>query len=77
MLLFAAFSMGSWNIRAPRSMLLYSRVMLSLGGVVIIALSTVACLGFISAVGVFLTPLSVSAPEFDARPRHPKVVVFP
>lgn len=77
MLLFAAFSMGSWNIRAPKSMLLYSRVLLSLGGVVIIALSTLACLGFISAVGVDLTPLSVSAPGFDVGSRHPKAVVQP
>lgn len=60
MLLFAALSMGSWNCKSRRSMSLYSRVLLSLGGMGVIALSTLACLGFISTVGVELTPLSVS-----------------
>lgn len=43
-------------------MALYSRVLLSLGGMFVVALSTVACLGFISALGVKLTPLSVRTP---------------
>lgn len=60
MLLFAALAMGSWKLSQPWSMVLYSRVLLSLGGMFVIALSTVACLGLISAVSIDLTPLSVS-----------------
>lgn len=60
MLVFAALSMGAWKFSSPKSVALYSRVLLSLGGMAVIALSTVACLGFISAIGIKLTPLSVS-----------------
>lgn len=64
MLVFAALSMGAWKFSSPKSVALYSRVLLSLGGMAVIALSTVACLGFISAIGIKLTPLSVSVVPF-------------
>lgn len=64
MVIFAAVSMGAWNFSEPKSVALYSRVLLSLGGMFVVALSTVACLGFISAVGIKLTPLSVSVVPF-------------
>lgn len=59
MVIFAAVSMGAWNFSQPKSVALYSRVLLALGGMFVIALSTGACLGFISAIGIKLTPLSV------------------
>lgn len=59
MVIFAAVSMGAWNFSEPKSVALYSRVLLALGGMFVVALSTVACLGFISAIGIKLTPLSV------------------
>ncbi|CAN0069863.1 unnamed protein product [Ectocarpus fasciculatus] len=64
MVLFAAVSMGSWKFSEPKSVALYSRVLLSLGGMFVVALSTAACLGFISALGIALTPLSVSVVPF-------------
>lgn len=64
MVIFAAVSMGAWNFSEPKSVALYSRVLLSLGGMFVVALSTVACLGFISAIGIKLTPLSVSVVPF-------------
>lgn len=51
-------------------MALYSRVLLSLGGMFVIALSTVGCLGFISAAGVALTPLSVSEKRREWKGRE-------
>eukprot|EP00903_Cladosiphon_okamuranus_P013795 g12838.t1 len=64
MVLFAAVSMGAWNFSEPKSVALYSRVLLAIGGMFVVALSTVACLGFISAIGINLTPLSVSVVPF-------------
>eukprot|EP00752_Nemacystus_decipiens_P003738 g3444.t1 len=64
MVIFAAVSMGAWNFSEPKSVALYSRVLLALGGMFVVALSTVACLGFISALGIKLTPLSVSVVPF-------------
>ncbi|CAN0154943.1 unnamed protein product, partial [Ectocarpus sp. 12 AP-2014] len=64
MVIFAAVSMGSWKFSEPKSVALYSRVLLSLGGMFVVALSTAACLGFISALSIPLTPLSVSVVPF-------------
>lgn len=64
MVIFAAVSMGSWKFSEPKSVALYSRVLLSLGGMFVVALSTAACLGFISALSISLTPLSVSVVPF-------------
>ncbi|CAM9471831.1 unnamed protein product, partial [Ascophyllum nodosum] len=64
MLVFAALSMGAWKFSQLKSTALYSRVLLSLGGVFIVLLSTIACLGFISTIGIELTPLSVTAVPF-------------
>ncbi|CAM9124531.1 unnamed protein product [Choristocarpus tenellus] len=64
MVVFAGLSMGSWGVNYPTSRLLYSRVLLTIGGVTIIALSTLAALGFVSAVGLSLTPLTVNVVPF-------------
>lgn len=74
MVIFAAVSMGAWNFTEPKSVALYSRVLLALGGMFVVALSTVACLGFISAIGINLTPLSVRR-RLRLPPSH--VVYFP
>lgn len=73
MVIFAAVSMGAWNFSEAKSVALYSRVLLSLGGIFVVALSTVACLGFISAVGIKLTPLAVRKENETSRSH---VVVF-
>lgn len=69
MVIFAAVSMGAWNFSEPKSVALYSRVLLALGGMFVVALSTVACLGFISAIGIKLTPLSVRRLVVQCRTR--------
>ncbi|CAM9471359.1 unnamed protein product [Discosporangium mesarthrocarpum] len=64
MLVFASLSMGSFAFSHPSSMVVYSRVLLTLGGISIIGLSTVAALGFVSFLGLPLTPISVNIVPF-------------
>ncbi|CAM9819248.1 unnamed protein product, partial [Discosporangium mesarthrocarpum] len=64
MLGFAAIAMGHWKFSAPLSTLVYSRVLLSLGGFFVIFVSTLSSFGFMSNIKMDLTPLQVNIVPF-------------
>ncbi|CAM9409684.1 unnamed protein product [Chrysoparadoxa australica] len=62
---YVLLSMVSWSSSA-KSNLVYSRTLLSLGGVVIVGLSTMASFGLVSYFGMQLSPINTSAVPFLA-----------